>query len=207
MRPSAALAALLACLAATAMRPAHAQSGPSYTGADSFISSFSGMDGASVGGLTLRPVTAGSMFGLGMGAMSALQITLEPCTMLQPHIHPHAEFAFTVSGKPTYSIVYNNGTLANLTSNTASPGAGGFAIFPAGLPHVVQNEGCSPAVVQAVFPVPTPDVYFFPLSEASLPANTIASFFGGKQTAATLSTPAVGVPLAGCSCGGRRMRV
>ena len=36
---------------------------------------------------------------------------------------------------------------------------------PAGLPHVVQNEGCSPAVVQAVFPVPTPDVYFFPLSE------------------------------------------
>ena len=29
-----------------------------------------------------------------------VQITLEPCTMLQPHIHPHAEFAFTVSGEP-----------------------------------------------------------------------------------------------------------
>lgn len=36
------------------------------------------------------------------------------------------------AGKPTYSIVYNNGTVANLTSNTASPGAGGFAIFPPG---------------------------------------------------------------------------
>ena len=38
----------------------------------------------------------------------------------------------TLAGKPTYSIVYNNGTLANLTTNTASTGAGGFAIFPAG---------------------------------------------------------------------------
>ena len=27
-----------------------------------------------------------------------LQITLDPCTILQPHIHPHAEFAFTVTG-------------------------------------------------------------------------------------------------------------
>jgi hypothetical protein len=28
------------------------------------------------------------------------QINLAPCTILQPHTHPHSEFAFTVYGAP-----------------------------------------------------------------------------------------------------------
>ena len=26
------------------------------------------------------------------------QITLDPCTVLQPHTHPHSEFIFTIKG-------------------------------------------------------------------------------------------------------------
>lgn len=29
-----------------------------------------------------------------------LQITLDPCTVLQPHTHPHSEFIFTIKGAP-----------------------------------------------------------------------------------------------------------
>ena len=30
--------------------------------------------------------------------LASLQITLAPCTVLQPHIHPHPEFLFSITG-------------------------------------------------------------------------------------------------------------
>lgn len=32
-------------------------------------------------------------------AAAGMQFKLEPCTILQPHIHPHSEFAFPIEGE------------------------------------------------------------------------------------------------------------
>ncbi|KAL4424852.1 hypothetical protein ABPG77_011102 [Micractinium sp. CCAP 211/92] len=202
-RSPAAVAVLAALLASLNL----AQAAAVYTGdASSFINSFKNTPAISLPGAELRLVTgndeAGAGLGLGLANMAALQFTLDPCTILQPHIHPHAELAITVSGAVTHSVVYNNGTLTDVTENTVTNvGSSGFAVFPAGQLHVTQNEGCEKAVVVAVFPVAGIDAYFFPYSEAYLPANTIKSFFSGLVDAGDIWTPVGTAKLDKCSCG------
>ncbi|KAL4421355.1 hypothetical protein ABPG75_010646 [Micractinium tetrahymenae] len=194
------LAALLVCLSP-------AQAAVVYNGdASQFISTFKDTPALSLPGAELRLVTGrdetGAGFGLGLANLAALHITLDPCTILQPHIHPHSEFAFTVSGAVTHSVVYNNGTLTNVTENTVTNvGNPGFAVFPPGQLHVTQNEGCEKAEVISVFPVAAIDAYFFPYTEAYLPANTIASFFSGQVDAGDIWTPVGTSKLTKCKCG------
>ncbi|EFN50787.1 hypothetical protein CHLNCDRAFT_142512 [Chlorella variabilis] len=187
--------ALLACLAFAA--PAHA--GHLYTGPGSFINSFTSVAPIKLPGAELRLVTAGEIFGLNLAGLSALHIKLSPCTILQPHTHPHAEFVFTISGKVVHSTPYNNKTLTGVVSNTKAALAKGFAVFPAGQLHVTQNDACTPAELIAFFPAPAPDLYFYPYTEAYLPANTLASFFGGKVKAGDawkpVGTAKLGEPL------------
>lgn len=38
-------------------------------------------------------------FSLPLLAPPCPQITLDPCTVLQPHTHPHSEFTFTIKGE------------------------------------------------------------------------------------------------------------
>ena len=95
-----------------------------------------------------------------------MQFSLEPCTILQPHIHPHAEFAFPLSGEL----------------------------------HITQNEHCEPATIVAVFGSANPSAAFYPFTEGAMPANTLASFYGGTVTKQTAQTPFFTAKLAGCSC-------
>ncbi|KAI7838089.1 hypothetical protein COHA_008098 [Chlorella ohadii] len=134
-------------------------------------------------GATLRLVTANEVYGLSLAGMSALHITLDPCTVLQPHTHPHSEFTFTIKGAVTHSIPFYNGTLTEVKENTQKDvGNPGFAVFPANHLHVTQNEGCTPAELIAAY----------------LPANTISSYFGGKVDNNALWKPVGTAPLAGC---------
>lgn len=78
-------------------------------------------------------LTAADSLGLAMAGSSVLLFRLEPCTILQPHIHPHAELAFALSGAVTVSVVYNNGSFTTALENTQKNlTRGGFAVFPAG---------------------------------------------------------------------------
>lgn len=51
------------------------------------------------GGRTWRPGPAVSQPPTLPAVPAAVQITLDPCTILQPHVHPHGEFTYTISGK------------------------------------------------------------------------------------------------------------
>lgn len=71
------------------------------------------------------------------------QITLEPCTVLQPHTHPHSEFVFTLKGEVTHSIPFYNGSLTDVKENTATGfGSPGFAVFPANHLHGAPAHCC-----------------------------------------------------------------
>ncbi|EFN50856.1 hypothetical protein CHLNCDRAFT_141775 [Chlorella variabilis] len=96
----------------------------------------------------------------------AVAFTLEPCTILQPHIHPHAEFAFPIKGKVTFSVVFNNNSFTEALENTQKDvGPGGFAVFPTGTLHVTQNEHCVPATIMALFASSNPSASFYPFTE------------------------------------------
>ncbi len=75
-------------------------------------------------------ISAGQVYGSNVAGMSASLINLDPCTIIEPHTHPHSEFAFTVYGSVTHSTPYNNLTLFNLTANEGTAEARGLAIFP-----------------------------------------------------------------------------
>ncbi|PRW32499.1 hypothetical protein C2E21_8296 [Chlorella sorokiniana] len=204
-RPAAATALAL-CLAAACLSAASAS--PIYTGPSSFIGDLGNTTAfppIELDGATLRLATANEVYGLGLAGMSALHITLAPCTILQPHTHPHSEFIFTIKGSVTHSIPYYNMTLTEVKENTEKDvGNPGFAVFPPSHLHVTQNEGCTPAELIAVFNVPAVGLQFFPYTEAYLPANTVESYFGGKLDNNALWKPVGTAKLAGCKCN-RRM--
>lgn len=45
-----------------------------------------------------------------------------------------------------------------------------------------------------------PSAAFYPFTEGAMPANTLASFYGGTVTKQTAQTPFFTAKLAGCSC-------
>ena len=59
--------------------------------------------------------------------LASLQITLAPCTVLQPHIHPHPEFLFSITGEcaallgPLSSHSLSNSSLSSSTWPGARP--------------------------------------------------------------------------------------
>ena len=85
------------------------------------------------------------------------------------------------------------------------PGPAACAVLPharthAGTLHITQNEHCEPATIVAVFGSANPSASFYPFTEGAMPANTLASFYGGTVTKQTAQTPFFTAKLAGCSC-------
>lgn len=128
---------MLNCALATPrLRPA--------AGVSSFIDSFSSVLATTSPGGTFRLVTGDTSLGLAMTGTSLLLFTLEPCTILQPHVHPHPELAFPISGNVTFSVIYNNNSFTGAVENTRLDVApGGYALFPTGPPSLVPGGGAS----------------------------------------------------------------
>lgn len=104
---------------------------PFVAGPESFINSFdTAGNQLTAEGAMISIISAGQVYGSNVAGMSASLINLDPCTIIEPHTHPHSEFAFTVYGSVTHSTPYNNLTLFNLTANEGTAEARGFAIFP-----------------------------------------------------------------------------
>ena len=70
----------------------------------------------------------------------------------------------------------------------------------AGALHITQNEHCEPATIVAVFGSANPSAAFYPFTEGAMPANTLASYYGGTVTKQTAQTPFLTAQLAGCFC-------
>ncbi|KAL4428429.1 hypothetical protein ABPG75_002518 [Micractinium tetrahymenae] len=153
--PAMALALALACCLAAVQSV--------YEGPESFITSFDKVGSVQMlPGANISLVSAAQVYGINVAGMSAALINLAPCTILEPHTHPHPEFAFTIYGSVTHSTPYNNLTLYNLTANTAEAPERGFALFPANQLHVTYNPTCEPAQVLSVFCTLYPNILFFP---------------------------------------------
>jgi hypothetical protein len=192
-----AVALALACCLVTV----HAQA--PYTGPESFINTFDAFGpGLELPGATIGLVSAGQVYGANVAGTSAVLITLQPCTILQPHTHPHSEFSFTVYGTVVHSTPYNNLTLFNLTANTGEAPARGFAIFPASQLHVTYNPTCEPAQVLSVFNTPYPSLNFYPYAQSFLPEEVTESYFKGKLDNSHLAEPVGTAELEGCKCRG-----
>lgn len=198
MARSLAVALAVVCCLATA----HAQL--TYTGPESFVNSFESVGNLlELDGATAKLVTAGEVYGINVAGLSAARITLKPCTILQPHTHPHSEFAYTTKGKVVHSTPYNNLTLFTLSPNTAEAGKAGFALFPASQLHVTYNEGCEDAEFISVFGTPYPSINFFPYAQSLLPEAVTSSYFNGDLSNENLAEPVGTAKLEGCSCKGR----
>ena len=102
-------------------------------GVDNFIDTLASVEPTTSPGGTFRLLTADDSLGLALTGTSLLLFTLEPCTILQPHIHPHPELAFPLSGNVTFSVAYNNNSFTGAVGNTrVDVGPGGYALFPTG---------------------------------------------------------------------------
>ncbi|KAL4439234.1 hypothetical protein ABPG77_004136 [Micractinium sp. CCAP 211/92] len=199
MARSAAFAPVVALALAMACGLAAAQS--VYEGPESFINSFDKVGNLlQLPGANISLVSAGQVYGINVAGMSAALINLAPCTILEPHTHPHPEFAFTIYGSVTHSTPYNNLTLYNLTANTGEAPARGFAVFPANQLHVTYNPTCDEAQVLSVFCTPYPNILYFPYAQSFFPSNVTDSYFTGCVDNKDLAKPLGTAPLEGCKC-------
>jgi quercetin dioxygenase-like cupin family protein len=197
---------VLAGLAAASLPAIHAQKAlpfpwPSYEGVNSFISNFEDVEPLIFPGGEFRVITGKDSLGMALTDVSFLLFKLEPCTILQPHIHPHSEFAFPIEGNVTFNVVYNNNTFNEALGLTKlDVGPGGFAIFPTGTLHITQNEGCTNSTIMAIFGSANPSASLYPFTEGSMPANTLASYYDGTVTKELTQAPFFTAKLAGCQC-------
>lgn len=172
-----------------------------YEGPESFISSFDKVGNVlSLPGANISLVTASQVYGINVAGMSAALINLAPCTIIEPHTHPHPEFAYTIYGSVTHSTPYNNLTLYNLTANTGEASERGFALFPANQLHVTYNPTCEPAQILSVFCTPYPNILYFPYAQSFFPSNVTNSYFTGCVDNSGLAKPLGTAPLEGCKC-------
>ncbi|KAI3439137.1 hypothetical protein D9Q98_001545 [Chlorella vulgaris] len=172
-----------------------------YTGPESFINSFdTAGNQLTAEGAMISIISAGQVYGSNVAGMSASLINLDPCTIIEPHTHPHSEFAFTVYGSVTHSTPYNNLTLFNLTANEGTAEARGFAIFPSNQLHVTYNPTCEPAQILSVFCSPYPSLNFFPYAQSFLPKEVTKSYFDGCVSNKHLAKPIITAKLEGCKC-------
>eukprot|EP00887_Chlorella_sp_A99_P000578 scaffold17.g578.t1 len=147
---------------------------------------------------SLAQVDGSTLAGLAQVGFSAAQLNLGPCTVFQPHVHPHPEFAYIIRGtNVTAGVVTTNGSAPALQLQTGLQN-GSFAIFPTAQPHFTQNDGCDSAAMLAVFPVPTPGITFLPAVEALFPADTLEASYGlassaGANAAAAAASLTAGI--------------
>jgi Cupin len=104
-------------------------------------------------------------------------VTIEPCGLILPHIHPRAdEFIIVTNGSIfTQFITETGAVLVTNTLNTL-----GSTIFPQGSIHFEYNPGCTPATFIAAFNNNDPGISFVAANFFSLDDQVVIASLGGE---------------------------
>jgi hypothetical protein len=103
-------------------------------------------------------------------------VTIEPCGLILPHIHPRGdEFIITTQGTIFTQFIAETGAV--LVSNTLN--TLGATLFPKGSIHLEYNPTCQPATFIAAFNTNDPGVSFVAANLFSLEDQLVIASLGG----------------------------
>ncbi|KAH8917867.1 RmlC-like cupin [Atractiella rhizophila] len=105
---------------------------------------------------------------------------LGPCGMVAPHSHMRAtEILYNVAGPPlTFGAITEGG--GPTVTGQANPGTA--IILPEGSTHYIQNSGCTPTVIVAVFNSEDPGALFVSAEYTAFTEQTFSAAFGKTVT-------------------------